>query len=102
MGRHHTVVQADLSPAPSFRASKLRVNSHSDLSICFPPHWDLHPDFNLAPPLVELGRGAIVCARISDHLFACHHCWCSLCIGKGHNMVLQVDFPLCELLEEEL
>ena len=51
---------------------------------------------------MEFGRGAIICARISDHLLACHQRWCSLSIGKGCDMVLQVDLPLRELLEEEL
>ena len=102
MGRRHTVVQADLSPVPSFWASELRVNGHGDLGICCPLHSDLHPDFNFAPPLMELGRGAIVRARIGNHLLACHRRWCSLSIGKGHNMVLQVDLPLHEMLDEEL
>ena len=102
MGHRHTVVQADLSPAPSFRASEPRVNGCGNLGICCPLHRDLHPDFNFAPPLVELGRGAIVCARIGDHLFACRCRWCSLSVGKGRDMVLQVDLPLRELLDEEL
>ena len=102
MGHCHTLVQADLSPAPSFRASEPRVNGHSDLSICCSLHQDLHPDFNFAPPLVELGRGAIVCARIGDHLLVCCRCWCSLSVGKGCDMVLEVDLPLHELLNEEL
>ena len=51
---------------------------------------------------MELGRGAIICARIGDHLFACRRRWCSLSVGKGHDMVLQVDLPLRELLNEEL
>ena len=38
VGRHHTVAQADLSPAPSFWASEPRVNGRSDLSICCSPH----------------------------------------------------------------
>ena len=78
------------------------VRDSGDLGICCPLHRDLHPDFNFTPPLMELGRGAIVCARISDHLFACHHRWCSLSIGKGRDMVLEVDLPLRELLDEEL
>ena len=96
------MVQADLSPAPSFRASEARVNGRSDLGICCPLHRDLHPDLDLAPPFVELGRGAIICARIGDHLLACRQRWCSLSIGKGCDMVLQVDLPLHKLLEEEL
>ena len=96
------MVQADLSPAPSFWASELRVNGRGDLGVCCPLHPDLHPDFNFTPPLVELGRGAIICARISDHLFVWHCCWCSLSVGKGRDMVLQVNLPLCELLNEEL
>ena len=51
---------------------------------------------------MELGRGAIVCARIGDHLLACCHRWCSLSVGKGRDMVLQVDLPLRELLDKEL
>ena len=102
MGHRHAMVQVDLSPVLSFQASELRVNGCGNLSICCSAHPDLHPDFDFAPPFVEFGRGAIVCARISDHLLACCCCWCSLHVGKGHDMVLQVDLPLCELLEEEL
>ena len=51
---------------------------------------------------MEFGRGAIICARIGNHILACHQHWCSLSIGKGRNMILQVDLSLRELLEEEL
>ena len=91
---------ADLSLAPSFQASEARVNGCGNLSIICSLHQDLNPDLDLAPPFVELGRGAIICARIGDHLLVHQRHWCSLSIGKGCDMVLQVDLSLCELLEE--
>ena len=93
---------ADLSLAPSFQASEARVNGCGNLSIICSLHQDLNPDLDLAPPFVEPGRGAIICARIGDHLLVCQCHWCSLCLGKGRDMVLQVNLPLCKLLEEEL
>ena len=102
MGHRHAVVQVDLSPASSFWTSELRVNGCSNLSIGCPLHRNLDPNLDFTPPLVELGRGAIVCARNSDHLLVCQCHWCSLCIDNGCDIVLEDNLSLCELLEEEL
>jgi len=51
---------------------------------------------------MELGGRTIERAGIRDHLLACRRCWLRLCSRKGHDMVLEVDLPLDELIEESV
>ena len=98
----HTLVQVDLCPTSCLWAGKARIDCCCNLSISSPLHRDQNPRFNFTPPLVELGRGTIICSSVHNHLLPWQRCWCRLCSCKGCNMVLEANLPLGELGEDVL
>ena len=98
----HALVQADLGSTSCLWPGKVQVDCCRNFSISSPLHQDQNPRFDLAPPLMELGRGTIIHFRVHDHLLPWQRHWCRLCSHKGHDMVLEVDLALGELGEDVL